>query len=310
MLMRVTMPAFSPKPTRSYNVRSISFPARSHPNIGRIEKELNKLSSWEASSVNAERICARLSALGEIYRFIEDLLNLPLTQQALSQNQEEKWVGEMLDNLIRYLDVCGNTRDGILLMKESVRELQSAIRRSKGGGELSIESNVNDYIFCRKKMKKEAEKSLASLKQKDSVFSESSLLNDHYLSAIVKALSEASWMTISIFSSLLLFLSVPILKPKPSKWSLLSKLVHKGAVACEGQQENKNELENVDLALTSLLVTNTRKDLEPQKIQAAQKMLEILDISIEELENKLECLFRNLIHTRVSLLNILSHPLE
>ncbi|KAF2312479.1 hypothetical protein GH714_034819 [Hevea brasiliensis] len=201
------MPAFSPKPTRLYNVRSISFPARSHPNIGRIEEELNKLSSWEASSVNAERICARLSALGEIYRCIEDLLNLPLTQQALSQNQEEKWVGEMLDDLIRYLDVCGNIRDGILLMKESVRELQSAIRRSKGGGESSIESNVNDYIFCRKKMKKEAEKSLASLKQKDSVFAESSLSNDHYLSAIVKALSGVlcADFFLSVFSFFFLF---------------------------------------------------------------------------------------------------------
>lgn len=302
------MPAFSPKPTRSYNVRSISFPARSHPNISRIEEQLNKLSSCEASSLNAERICARLSGLGEIYRCIEDLLNLPLTQQALAQNQEEKWIADMLDDLIRYLDLCSNTRDGVLLMKESVRELQSALRRSKGGGESSIEGNVNDYIFCRKKIKREAEKSLASLKQNDS----SSLLNanDHYPSAILKALREASWMTISIFSSLFLFLCVPVLKPKRSKWSLLSKLVHKGAVACEGQHENMNELENVDLALATLLGNKASRDLESEKIEAAQKMLEILEISIEEIENELECLFRHLIHTRVSLLNILSHQLE
>ncbi|OAY57629.1 uncharacterized protein LOC110610152 [Manihot esculenta] len=307
------MPAFSPKPTRSYNVRSISFPARSHPKICRIEEELNKLSYWDTSLANAETIHAGLSSLGEIYRCIEDLLNLTSTQQALAQQQEEKWVGDMLDDLIRYLDVCSFTIDAISLMKESVRDLQSALRRYKGGGDSSIENNINAYILCRKKMKKETAKSLASLKQKDSISAEPSLLtaNDHYLSAVVKALREASWITISIFSSLFLFLSVPVLKPKHSKWSLLSKLVHKrSAVACEGQPEKMNELENVDLALTNLLVTSPSKDLEPQKIEGAQKMLETLDISIHEFENELECLFRHLIHTRVSLLNILSHQLE
>ncbi|XP_021691040.2 uncharacterized protein LOC110672547 [Hevea brasiliensis] len=184
------MSAFSPKLT---HVRSISFPAKSPPKICKLEEELNTLSSWEASLANAETIHARLSGLGEIYRCIEDLLNLTATQQALAQHQEEKWVGDMLDDLIRYLDVCSKTRDAILLMKESVQELQSALRRSKDGGESSIESNIIAYIFRRKKMKKETAKSLASLKQ-DSIFAEPALLtsNDHYLSAVVKALKEAS----------------------------------------------------------------------------------------------------------------------
>ncbi|KAF2306328.1 hypothetical protein GH714_016461 [Hevea brasiliensis] len=96
------MSAFSPKLT---HVRSISFPAKSPPKICKLEEELNTLSSWEASLANAETIHARLSGLGEIYRCIEDLLNLTATQQALAQHQEEKWVGDMLDDLIRYLDV-------------------------------------------------------------------------------------------------------------------------------------------------------------------------------------------------------------
>ncbi|EEF40665.1 uncharacterized protein LOC8268733 [Ricinus communis] len=313
MLKKITMPPFSPKPTPSYRVRSISFPARSHPNIRRIEEELNKLStSWnESSSVNAERVQARLTGLKEIYTCIESLLNLPLTQQALAQHQQEKWVGDMLDGLIRHLDVCSNTRDAILLMKESVRELQSALRRSKAGGELSIESNINAYFCSRKKMKKEAAKFLAALKQKANSISSMLNADDHYLAAVVKSLREANWVSISIFSSLLLFLSAPILKPKTSKWSLISKLVHKGVAASESQEENMNELENVDVALTNLLVPNSGNVLDQEeKVQSAQRMLEVLDISIEELENELECLFRHLIHTRVSLLNIVSHQLE
>ncbi|CAK7355600.1 unnamed protein product [Dovyalis caffra] len=303
------MAAFSPKST-PYNVRSISFPARSHPSVAKLEQELNKISSWEApTSLKADKFLCRLSSLGEIYKCVEVLLNLPMTQQALLQHQDEKLVNDMLDGLMRYLDVCGKTRDAIVLMKESVRELQSALRGSKAGGELSIESNVKAYFCARKKLKKEVEKSLASLKQADNIFGDSPLFNatHHHLSAIVRVLGEASLITVSTFSSFLLFLSVPVLKPRPSKWSLVSKLVHKGVVACEGQQENLNELESVDAALASLLVPNSSKDFKAQDhIQSAQKRLEILDNSIEEIENELDSLFRPLIHARVSLLNILS----
>ncbi|KAJ6398238.1 hypothetical protein OIU77_019110 [Salix suchowensis] len=123
-----------------------------------------------------------------------------MTQQALLQHQNEKLVDDMLDGLMRYLDICGKTRDAALLMNESIRELQSALRRSKAGGELSIQSNVNAYVCARKKMKKEVAKSLASLKKADNIFEGSLLLNpsDHLLSAIVRVLSEASLITVSI----------------------------------------------------------------------------------------------------------------
>ncbi|KAG5245463.1 AP2/B3 transcriptional factor family protein [Salix suchowensis] len=309
MLKIVSMAAFSPKSTPPYNVRSVSFPARSHPSLAKLEQKLNKISSWQVPTpLKAETVLGRLSSLGEIYKSIEDLLDLPMTQQALLQHQNEKLVDDMLDGLMRYLDICGKTRDAALLMNESIRELQSALRRSKAGGELSIQSNVNAYVCARKKMKKEVAKSLASLKKADNIFEGSLLLNpsDHLLSAIVGVLSEASLITVSIFTSLLLFLSVPMLKPRPSKWYLVSKLVHKGVLPCEGQQENLNELESVDAALANLVVPSSGKDFEAREIHSVQKRLEILHASIEEVENELDSLFRHFIHARVSLLNILS----
>ncbi|KAJ4829451.1 hypothetical protein Tsubulata_015702, partial [Turnera subulata] len=288
----VSMVAFSPKSHRSYNARSISFPARSHPSFGKLEEHLNKLTSCvEATpTFRADTLCTNLSSLAEVYRCMEGLLNLPLTQQALAQKKEEQWVNGMLDDLIRYLDVCGKARDGILLMKESVRELLSALRRSKAGGELSIESNVSDYISSRKQMKKEIAKSLALLKQMDNKNADvqSPLLEaDHYLSALVRVLKEASLISVSILSSLLLFLSAPMLKPRTSRWSLVSKLVHKGVVACElGQQDSVNEFESVDIAVTNLVVHNSKDSLDPaEKVQSAQTRLEVVDTSIEELED-------------------------
>ncbi|XP_059670788.1 uncharacterized protein LOC132316301 [Cornus florida] len=301
------MAGFSPKSITHYHVRSISFPARSHPSTIKAEEELNKLKTWEAfSSPKADTICNGLSGLEEVFECIEELLSLPVVQQALAQHQHETLVNELLEGSIRYIDICSNIRDTVLLMKEGVRELQSALRRSKAAN-MSIESNVNAYVCSRKRMRKEFEKSLVTLKNIENKLAASSLLDiDSHLLAVVRVLREASLVTISILQSLLLFLSVLVLKPKPSRWSLLSKLVQKGGAASVGEQNNMNEVESADIALRVLLLQSSSEDGEEERIQSAHRRLEDLDAVVGHFENGLEGLFRCLIHTRVSLLNILS----
>ncbi|RDX57961.1 hypothetical protein CR513_62761, partial [Mucuna pruriens] len=307
------MATFSPKHSSKYGVRSISLPSRSHPTTVRIEEELTKLKSWEASSSSSssipkvETICCGLSGLAELYKCIEDLLKLPLTQQALCQHQNEKWVNELLDCPVRFLDLLGKTRDAILLMKGSVEEVQSALRRRKVG-DLDMESHLSAYWSLRRSMRKECTKSLLLLKQMDHESCGASPpldLSDH-LSAVVRVLTEASWITSSIFQSLVVFLSSPILKLKPNKWAFVSRLMQKGVFAHNNHQGNVNELEMVDFALNTLIVDNLSKDAEAEKIQSAHGRLEALVVAIEEIENGLECLFKRLINTRVSFLNIFS----
>lgn len=301
------MAAFLP----DYHVRSISLPTRSHPSTAKVEEQLNKLKAYQSeaysSSSQAEKICSDLSGLVDLYSYIEDLLNLPLTRQALANYQNEKWVNELLDGSVRYLDICSKTRDTVLLMKESVGGLQSALRRSKGG-ELNIDGDVAGYSSCRKKTKKEAAKSLSSLKQMENRLGTSIILDlDLHLSAVVRVLREASLITTSTIQQLLLFLSAPVMKPKPTKWStLVSRLVQRGVVACEDHGRKMNALESVDVALCNLLGQNPVNDTEAEKIQSVQNRLEAMDESIEGIENGLGSLFRRLIQTRVSLLNILS----
>ncbi|XP_061359916.1 uncharacterized protein LOC133303960 [Gastrolobium bilobum] len=308
-MKKASMATFSLKHSSGYGVRSISLPTRSHPSTIRIEEELIKLKSWETSSTSkVETICYGLCGLADLYKHIEDLLKLPLTQQALSQHRNEKWVNELLDYPVRFLDLLGKTRDAILLMKGSVEELQSALRRRKIG-DLGIECNLSVYWSLRRNMRKECTKSLLLLKQIDESFGASPLLDlNSHLSAVVRVLREASLITSYIFRSLLVFLSSPILKSKViiSKWAFVSRLVQKGVFACNNQQENINELEKVDLALSSLLMDNLSKDAEAEKIQSAHGRLEALVVGIERIENGLECLFKRLINVRVSFLNILS----
>ncbi|KAF7829022.1 DUF241 domain protein [Senna tora] len=307
MKKATTMPTFSPKhSSSSRGVRSISLPTRSHPTTAPIEEHLNKLKSWESSSSSSKlrTICSALCGLTELYKCIEDLLKLPLTQQALSQHHHEKWVDELLDCPVRLLDVLGNTRDAISCIKAGVRDLQSAIRRRKLGDLSMEETHVCAYWSLRRKMRKESTKSLLLLKQIDASFGAASPpldLNTH-LSAVVRVLREASFMTCSIFHSLLLFLCAPILKSKPNKWAFVSKLMQKGVLVNE--EDNVSELEKVDFALNSLMMNNVSQNGE--KIQLANGRLEDLVEGLEELESGLECLFKYLINNRVSFLNIVS----
>ncbi|KAK7309395.1 hypothetical protein RJT34_06086 [Clitoria ternatea] len=312
-MKRATIATFSPKySSRGYGIRSMSLPTRSHPSTIRIEEELNKLKTWEGSSASSsskvERIFFGLSCLAELYKGIQDLLKLPLTQQALSHHHNEKWLDELLDYPVRFLDTLGETRDAIMLMKGNVRELQSALRRRKVG-DLVVESHVSAYWSLRRNTRKECTKSLLFLKQKNGSFGVSPPLdlNDH-LYAVVRVLREASVITNSIFQSLVAFLSSPILKSKINKWAFVSRLMRKGVLQCNIEQENINELEKVDLALCRMVMDSSasNKDFEVENIHSAHKELEAVVVVIEGLENGLDCLFRHLINTRVSFLNIIS----
>lgn len=288
-----------------YPVRSVSLPSRSHPSTIKTEEELSKLKIWEEQEessrlASAESICKSLSGLEDLYICIDDLLNMASTQQVLSQNQNQhqKCIDELLDVSVKLLDICGITRDSMSQIKERVQGLHSMARRRKGDS--SIENTVASYTCFRKKMNKDAKKFIATLKQMDNKLLGVSPLVDqnHHLSAVIRVLREVNAVTSSIFQSLLLFLSASGSKPKQSRWSLVSKLMHKGSVSCEEKkQEIVNELESVDVALRSH---------DMGKMQHVQTSLKELEGSIEGLEKNLENLFRRLIRTRASLLNIIS----
>ncbi|XP_020216839.1 uncharacterized protein LOC109800470 [Cajanus cajan] len=186
-----------------FHVRSNSFPSVSHPSISKVEEELSKLKTWEATSTSTSKsIGIGLSLLQDLHICLEGLLNLPSTQKMISNHQGEKCMEELLDGSVRILDVCGITRDTMLQIKENVQSLHSALRRRKGDS--SIERIVAEYNFFSKKMKKNAKKLITSLKQMETKFGVSPLLNqDQQLASLVIVLREVIAMNMSIFQSLL-----------------------------------------------------------------------------------------------------------
>jgi len=285
-----------------YHVRSISLPSRSHPSTIRVEEELNQLKTWEGTSTSTSgSIHIGLSLLEDLYISLEDLLNMASTQQVISHHQGEKCVEELLDSSMRILDICGITRDTILQIKENVQTLHSSLRRRKGDS--SVERSVAEYKFFTKKMKKTVNKLITSLKQMDSKFGMSSILElDHHLSSLIRVFREVIAMNLSVFQFILSFLIVSSSKSKTTKWKFVAKLMHKGVITCEDNSDNVNELQCVNATLNTLLSEGTNGE----NLQASHERLEALENAIETIENDLENLFRRLIKSRASLLNIIS----
>ncbi|XP_060195361.1 uncharacterized protein LOC132624630 [Lycium barbarum] len=277
------------------NKRSISLPSRSHPATQKIEEELNKFKTWEFSaSPTAEAVYNGLLGLGEVHKCMGDLLNLPLTLQALSQCQNKKWVDDILDKSVRFMDICGTTRELVSQFKENVKDVQSSLRRRKG--DLSMEASSTNYTSYRKKMKKDAKSLITALKKMDHEEVVAVMEFDQLVSVVIRVLREVTTMGISVFQMVLVFLSVPNSKPV-SRWSLVSRLVHKG------DQDNVNEIESADVALSSLCRCGSN---EVEKIQFVQSKLETVEAHFESIENGLNNIFRCLIRSRSSLLNVVS----
>ncbi|XP_052197146.1 uncharacterized protein LOC127804328 [Diospyros lotus] len=297
--------ASSPKPKSRYPIRSISLPCRSHPSTVEIEEELSKFKKLEAlSTPTAERISNnKLSGLEDLCKRVQDLLNLPLTQKAIFCHQKESCVDDLQDGFMSLLDICGSARDLISQIKEHGRDIQSSLRRRKGAS--SIQSGIAKYTCFRKKIKKDAKQLIAGLKKMVNRAGPLEQLDQH-ATLVIRALREVEVASISILHSRLLFLCAPTSKPKSTRQSLVSRLLQKRAVACENQLENRNELQSLDVALLALGKSDSG---EGDRIEAAQNILKSLEISIETIDNGLECLFRALIKARASLLSIVSTAL-
>ncbi|PWA35010.1 hypothetical protein CTI12_AA613520 [Artemisia annua] len=263
--------SFSSSVNTRHAIRSFSLPTRSHQSTLQVEEELAILKTWESSMScihDAKSICIGLTCLEKVYACVDDLLSLPLAQKSLSHSQHEKLVDELLVRSMRLLDICGSIRDVVSQVKGHVRDIQSAQRRRK--------ENVTIDASFLKKLKKTAKKSVEKLKQVDHIYGSKLLNLDNHLSSVIKVLRDVSEVSISVFGLLLTFLSTSILKLKPrsTKWLMVVKFIQKGSVASKYQP---------------------------------QICAEILDCHVEAIENGLASIFRSLIRTRGSLLNIKSH---
>ncbi|PON61500.1 hypothetical protein TorRG33x02_281480, partial [Trema orientale] len=285
------------KTMAAYHVRSNSLPSRQHPLVPEFDEQLCRLRSSEAAS-SSTSIASKLSGLQDLHDCVEKLLLLPLNQQALSKEQNEKRVEVLLDGSLKLLDLCNTVKDALQQTKESTLELQSILRRRRGG-EMSLSSELKKFLASRKVVKKALHKAMENRCNLGSLKKEQETIE------IVSMLREVESSTLTVFESLISFISGQKSQSKPSGWSVVTKMMNTKRVACEDVKES-NEFANVDAAL-NLLISQKVKKLDNTLEDKAHNQLQNLELCIQDLEEGFEGLYRRLIKTRVSLLNICNH---
>ncbi|KAH7546442.1 hypothetical protein FEM48_Zijuj01G0201300 [Ziziphus jujuba var. spinosa] len=285
----------------SYHVRSNSLPSRPHPIIHEFEGKLNQLRASEAASSSSAStsISCKLSGLQDLHDCVDRLLLLPLNQQAFSQENHEKYFNQILDSSLRILDVCNIAKYALLQTKESTHELQSTIRR-KRGGKIELSNEVRKFLTSRKVVKKAIQRTIGDLKGIESGCTFSPLNKDNETVTMLRKVQAA---TLAVFGSLLSFISGPKSQSKPNGWSFISSIMRSTRI---DEESHLNEFARAESALKSLINQNMKKS-DNLNLEDAQNQLEALELCIQDLEEGLESLFRQMIKIRVSLLNIFNH---
>ncbi|CAN1276160.1 hypothetical protein LINPERPRIM_LOCUS15936 [Linum perenne] len=249
----------------TFHARSNSFPSRPHPIVSEFDEQLCRLRQSQSASTSSSSISHKLNSLQDVYECVDKLIQLPSTQQAMIRDQNE-----LLDGSLRMLDMCNTAKDALSQMKESVAELQSAIRRRQG----DLVAETKRYLNSRKIVKKAILKALKCMETKKSTSS--------------NMLRETETVVLEVLEILLSFISQS--NSKSSSWSLVSKIM---ASKKNEVSANTNEFAEVDACL------KTSKSTE--EIQAHLKNLQPCILDFEE---GVESLFRCLIKTRASILNV------
>ncbi|GER26132.1 hypothetical protein STAS_01770 [Striga asiatica] len=266
----------------SFHARSNSFPSQSHPILNDVKGHLERLKASQATSTSS--ICANLASLTDLHDSINNMIQMPSVQQALTCEQDKNWINELVEESLRLVDLCGVSREIVQLTKESVQNLQSSIRRQA--------DDVSIYAASRKKVNKMVNKCIKNLKTSNQ--------NSTPFPAIGMMLKETESLDSAILKSVLVLLSGKREKSSKKSWStLISKFTQStGRVHDEVEQEN---------CVENLCSLDIHKSLKNMDSKDMLKQLKASEMSIQELEECLEALFRSLVKTRVSLLNALSH---
>ncbi|KAJ9564656.1 hypothetical protein OSB04_000622 [Centaurea solstitialis] len=282
--------------------RSISLPSRlTDPSCTVIHTKINELKEFGTLQVvGTQTIQSGLVRLGELYVCVDELLRSPQTQRALSRHQNGTLVEEALEGSIELLDSCSTLKELLKFTKEHVQILQSALRRK--GGDSTVISQIAAYLSFRKKAKKSVIKCLGTLKNLEKKMGSFLFLDvDHHVSTVIKVLQEVNAIAISQLKSLLVFVSKPT-----NGAQFISKLVSMSTSRKAKNQTFLNELETVDFALMSLHKQTHNGDTKNVDVKMTLQRLLILDACLEGFEAGLDCLFRRLIQSRASLLNIVA----
>lgn len=298
-------PTFPARPaTKSLHVRSVSLPsARPSPLIPQLRDEINELRAWDRDRASSSyragsgRVCDGLARLNGILDSLDDVLQLPLTQGSLSSSTT--LVEKLLEDFLQFVDVYGIFRASMLGLKQELSGAQVAIRRKDV-------SKMGLHVKAQKKIANEIGKlvpAVGSIPDADHHPPTISTLDEE--EELRHVIRDVQGLTKSMSAGLFRSVSSSFGPGQKPIWDGLrlglSRRVRKG----EGIEEFEEVVEGVEI-LMGLRKKGEKEKSEEMRKGVLRRMQELEDC-IGEIERGSEKVFRSLISTRVSLLNILTH---
>ncbi|KAL3637123.1 hypothetical protein CASFOL_019422 [Castilleja foliolosa] len=270
----------------TFSTRSSSFPSRKSQHI------ITTTSSSSLSSIDE-----KLHNLQNLHKRVDDLLLSPHTHHIFAQQRHEKWVDDILDGYLSLVDSCAMAKDSVSHSKEYILNLLSVLRRRRDS-----DDQLCKLMSSRKIMKKNIQKSFRKITSFKNKSSTSVTGKDREIVAIVSMLKEAELATLDLFQALLLSMVGAKGHSRTNVWFIVSMLVGSRKVSCQEQKYTKT-LDFGDLD-SKLVHFRASKCESGEQIEKLQKQLTDMDSIIQGVEEKLESLFKHLIRSRVSLLNM------
>ncbi|KAJ4776468.1 DUF241 domain protein (DUF241) [Rhynchospora pubera] len=265
----VSLPLSPSRKKASFHVRSVSLPCQSHPIISNLEEQIQTVQSW---ATNPERssawIVAGLVQIDLLHTALEDFLQLSQTLETLQQSAS---VDQVLDDMLQLVDFYGSFLSNIGTLKQCNSEMQSALRRQDG---VQMASSLRSQQRVEKEMAQ-----LASGFRRMTKCKHLSLSSDaKELEIVMEAICTTA------FASMAVFMGVGALSAAASSTKMGSAMKSLKRLAIN----------------TSLMKRSTDVERDVESLER----LEELEENFRDIEFSSERLFRSLINSRISLLNI------
>ncbi|CAN6205147.1 unnamed protein product [Urochloa humidicola] len=299
------------------HLRSISLPTRPHSLVLKAEQELHRLRSRVSppspSLPSAQALRALLQDLGDLHEYAEEVVRLPSNWDALRLPRHRPLLERELEGSVALLDLCAAARDGLAAAKDRVRDLRAALRRPPpraAGGRL-LEAYAASLKKASRAIRRECGKRAAAAVTDDPCGAPRP----------VAMLAEVREITVSLLQSsveALLRQAVVVVRPAStaaasSKWSLVSRaLTYSRSMSMsmasgEGREGARADADEPGLgSFCNTAIKEAVTVSGDAQLKAQSQQLQSLEGCIQGLEDGLERLFRNLIKSRVCLLDCVS----
>ncbi|PAN22288.2 hypothetical protein PAHAL_4G008600 [Panicum hallii] len=257
------------------HVRSASVPCYTHPLLMDVDHQLLALRSWTSNPGQNPLSLAHVRALLCV---LDELLHLPLAQGALVRGAAAR-ADSLLDGFLVLADAFGTFLAALLALRQHAAELRAAVRRRDA-------AKLASAARAQRQVGKELEQ-LATAAAREAASLASSTYGAtaelEIARTVAEAVNDTAAASASVFSEVGAAADAAAALASPASSSPKKRLPLVNASSRSKQQRSASE---------------------ERREAAALGKLQELEQCVGELESESEKVFRNLVQTRVSLLNI------